>query len=200
MPLTKALQATASSPPATGRPHKTKPFSVRLDAPTAAAVRQRSAAAGCSPGELVRRVLTGEPFEAGIATGRDEVAESSKLTVPCADCHRPVDLVGEDHEVALSILTGSHVFECPECCPGESGPPGEYDGESWYAESDINSEMDDVDAEGYKRGWAEATSQWLISVPCASCGKPAHLHAADAARLGVPELLRSQGLHHAKCL
>jgi len=194
MPRTKAPQATASSPPASGRPHKTKPFSIRLDASTEAAVRQRSAAAGCSPGELVRRVLTGEPFEAGIATGRDEVAESSRLTVQCAECDRPVDLVGEDHELALNILTGSHVFECPECCT-ESGAPDEYAGESWWT----SSEMDEEDAEGYKRGYADARSQWMITVPCVECGKPAHLCAADAASFGVPELLRSRGIYHAGC-
>ena len=71
--------------------------------------------------------------------------------------------------------------------------PDSYWRSVWQAGSDYG------DAEGYKRGFRDAASTWGIVAPCTSCGKPAHLVAADAAALGVTALLKSKGWHHAEC-
>ncbi len=55
------------------------------------------------------------------------------------------------------------------------------------------------DAEGYKRGVAEATAMWRIAFPCGGCGGPIYLKAADASRLGVLGLLRDAGPRHVPC-
>lgn len=98
---------------------------------------------------------------------------------------------------ARQVASSPSVRSDPAVDPGpgvqQADRPDSYWRSVWQAGGDYG------DAEGYKRGFRDAAIRWGIVAPCTSCGKPAHLVAADAAGLGVLELLRSKGWHHAGC-
>lgn len=56
---------------------------------------------------------------------------------------------------------------------------------------------------GYERGFAagsrDAIMRWQIRCPCSICGQLIELQSGDATRMGVPDLLRRQGIYHVSC-
>ncbi len=95
----------------------------------------------------------------------------------------------------------------PNVCRVLATPPAKADPGTVVARPSADNPAVDpgpaVRQADYERGRAdgqrEAERLWQVQFPCAVCGRPGPLPAADAIRLGVPAMLTQMRLVHREC-